>query len=101
MATGRHNGKVGVALGAIVAGMVGLSFASVPLYRMFCAYTGFGGTPQIGGAQSASVSTAAPPRCPAKARRAPSRKEASTASTRRRRATKARSRSAFWANFTA
>src|SRR5690349_6957934 len=26
--------------------MVGLSFASVPLYRLFCAATGFGGTTQ-------------------------------------------------------
>jgi len=34
---------------ALVAGsvaMLGLSFASVPLYRAFCAATGFGGTPQ-------------------------------------------------------
>lgn len=30
--------------------MVGLSFAAIPLYRMFCAATGFGGTPQIGAA---------------------------------------------------
>jgi cytochrome c oxidase assembly protein subunit 11 len=28
----------------VVAAMVGLSFASVPLYRMFCSATGFGGT---------------------------------------------------------
>ena len=33
-------------LGTVVAGMVGLSFASVPLYRLFCAATGFGGTTQ-------------------------------------------------------
>ena len=26
--------------------MVGLSFASVPLYRMFCQVTGYGGLPQ-------------------------------------------------------
>ncbi len=58
MPAGRHNRKVGAALGIVVAGMVGLSFASVPLYRMFCAYTGFGGTPQIGGGESASVSAA-------------------------------------------
>jgi len=32
---------------AIVAGMVGLSFASVPLYQMFCQATGFAGTPNI------------------------------------------------------
>ena len=30
----------------LVAAMVGLAFASVPLYRMFCQVTGFGGTPQ-------------------------------------------------------
>jgi len=29
-----------------VAGMVGMSFAAVPLYRMFCQVTGFGGTTQ-------------------------------------------------------
>ncbi len=44
------------ALAFVIAGMVGLSFASVPLYRMFCAYTGFGGTPRIGGGESATVS---------------------------------------------
>ncbi len=37
-------------MAAVVLGMVGLSFASVPLYRMFCAATGYGGTPQIRGA---------------------------------------------------
>ncbi len=58
MAIGRHNRTIGVGLGVVIVGMVGLSFASVPLYRMFCAYTGFGGTPQIGGGQSATVSTA-------------------------------------------
>jgi cytochrome c oxidase assembly protein subunit 11 len=29
----------------LVAAMVGLAFASVPLYRLFCQVTGFGGTP--------------------------------------------------------
>ncbi|HEV2335127.1 MAG TPA: cytochrome c oxidase assembly protein [Stellaceae bacterium] len=42
----RHNGVTALALAGVVAGMVGLSFASVPLYRMFCAATGFGGTTQ-------------------------------------------------------
>ena len=27
--------------------MLGLSFASVPLYDLFCRVTGFGGTPQV------------------------------------------------------
>ncbi len=34
-----------VMLFSLVGGMVGLSFASVPLYRLFCQVTGFGGTP--------------------------------------------------------
>jgi cytochrome c oxidase assembly protein subunit 11 len=33
-------------LAAVVAAMVGLSFASVPLYRLFCQATGYGGTTQ-------------------------------------------------------
>ncbi|HZT88102.1 MAG TPA: cytochrome c oxidase assembly protein [Stellaceae bacterium] len=39
-------GTTVVLLTAVVCGMVGLSFASVPLYRLFCAATGFGGTTQ-------------------------------------------------------
>jgi cytochrome c oxidase assembly protein subunit 11 len=31
---------------SVFAGMVGLTYASVPLYRMFCSATGFGGTTQ-------------------------------------------------------
>lgn len=31
----------------VVAGMVGLAFASVPLYRLFCAVTGYGGTTMV------------------------------------------------------
>jgi cytochrome c oxidase assembly protein subunit 11 len=42
----RRNGATVVLLISVVAGMVGLSFASVPLYRLFCAATGFGGTTQ-------------------------------------------------------
>ena len=41
----RHN-LVALSLVGLVAGMVGLSFASVPLYRMFCQVTGYGGQPQ-------------------------------------------------------
>jgi cytochrome c oxidase assembly protein subunit 11 len=32
---------------AAVAAMLGMSYAAVPLYRMFCAATGFGGTTQV------------------------------------------------------
>ena len=42
------NRTIGIALTTVIVGMVGLSFASVPLYRLFCAVTGYGGTPQIG-----------------------------------------------------
>lgn len=41
----RHN-LLALSLVGLVAGMVGLSFASVPLYRMFCQVTGYGGVPQ-------------------------------------------------------
>jgi len=47
-----HNGKrdrkglVALSLAGLVAGMVGLSFAAVPLYRIFCQTTGYGGVPQ-------------------------------------------------------
>jgi len=33
-----------------VAGMIGVSFASVPLYNLFCRMTGFGGTTQVSAA---------------------------------------------------
>jgi len=42
----RRNGTTVVLLISIVAGMAGLAFASVPLYRLFCQATGFGGTTQ-------------------------------------------------------
>src|SRR5256885_8054448 len=42
----RRNRATVALLISVVAGMVGLSFASVPLYRLFCAATGFGGTTQ-------------------------------------------------------
>lgn len=41
----RH-GIVGLSLAGLVAAMVGLSFASVPLYRLFCQATGYGGVTQ-------------------------------------------------------
>ena len=42
----RRLGATVLPLAAVVAGMVGLSFASVPLYRLFCQATGYGGTTQ-------------------------------------------------------
>jgi cytochrome c oxidase assembly protein subunit 11 len=43
---GPRRAPTAVLLVAVVAGMVGLSFASVPLYRIFCAATGYEGTTQ-------------------------------------------------------
>lgn len=40
------NRKVALISAAVVAGMVGLAYASVPLYTLFCQVTGFGGTTQ-------------------------------------------------------
>jgi cytochrome c oxidase assembly protein subunit 11 len=42
----RRNATTVALLAAVACGMVGLSFASVPLYRLFCQATGFGGTTQ-------------------------------------------------------
>lgn len=43
---GRANARVAFAAGAVVVTMLGLAYASVPLYRLFCQVTGFGGTTQ-------------------------------------------------------
>jgi cytochrome c oxidase assembly protein subunit 11 len=42
-----RNNLFAVGLFAVVFGMVGMAFASVPLYKAFCAATGYGGTPNI------------------------------------------------------
>jgi cytochrome c oxidase assembly protein subunit 11 len=44
------NRRVGLAAAGLVAGMVGLAYASVPLYALFCKVTGFGGTTQTASA---------------------------------------------------
>ncbi len=41
------NTKTLTYIGLFVAFMIGVSFASVPLYRLFCQVTGWDGTPQI------------------------------------------------------
>jgi len=54
----RRNGTTVTLLAAVVCGMVGLSFASVPLYRLFCQATGFGGTTQRAAAAPGPVAGA-------------------------------------------
>jgi cytochrome c oxidase assembly protein subunit 11 len=41
----RRNGRTAAYAALLVLAMAGLAFASVPLYRLFCQVTGFGGTP--------------------------------------------------------
>lgn len=53
----RSNNLVALGLVGVIAGMGGLAFASVPLYRLFCQVTGYGGTPQIGPAASPGVTS--------------------------------------------
>jgi cytochrome c oxidase assembly protein subunit 11 len=40
---------------AIAVGMLGLAYASVPLYNLFCTVTGFGGTPMLASGPAAKV----------------------------------------------
>jgi cytochrome c oxidase assembly protein subunit 11 len=54
--TASRNLRTALIAGAGALAMLGLGFASVPLYRWFCQVTGFGGTTQrIGEAQAATV----------------------------------------------
>jgi cytochrome c oxidase assembly protein subunit 11 len=39
----------------VVAGMVGLAYAAVPLYDLFCRVTGFDGTPRVGTAGGSRI----------------------------------------------
>lgn len=42
-----RNRRVALLLASMVVGMAGLAFAAVPLYRLFCQVTGYGGTTQV------------------------------------------------------
>jgi cytochrome c oxidase assembly protein subunit 11 len=58
----RRNGRTAAMAALLVAAMVGLAFASVPLYRLFCQVTGFGGTPLRADAAAAADSAPVPGR---------------------------------------
>ncbi|MDJ0977060.1 MAG: cytochrome c oxidase assembly protein [Erythrobacter sp.] len=57
--TQRANTRTGLMAFALACAMVGLGFASVPLYRLFCQVTGFGGTTQIASETEAARAAAA------------------------------------------
>lgn len=42
-----RNRRVGVVFLGLALGMLGMAYAAVPLYQLFCQVTGYGGTPQI------------------------------------------------------
>lgn len=42
----RRNRRTAVMLAGVVAGMVAMAYAAVPLYQLFCQVTGYGGTTQ-------------------------------------------------------
>ncbi|HHG90573.1 MAG TPA: cytochrome c oxidase assembly protein [Devosia sp.] len=41
------NLRVAILCGGIALGMVGMAYAAVPLYQLFCQITGYGGTTQV------------------------------------------------------
>ncbi|MDI4663611.1 cytochrome c oxidase assembly protein [Xanthobacter autotrophicus] len=52
---GRRHLVVASACVAFIAAMVGVTYASVPLYAMFCALTGFGGATRVGSAPATPI----------------------------------------------
>lgn len=52
MATEAAKRRTGLIAAAIAVAMVGLAYASVPLYRLFCQVTGFGGTTMLADADA-------------------------------------------------
>lgn len=52
----RANAKTGIAAAMLALTMVGMGFAAVPIYRIFCQVTGFGGTTmRVSEAQAATI----------------------------------------------
>jgi len=51
------NKRVALLCGGLALGMVGMAYASVPLYRIFCQVTGYGGTTQIADGPAGAVLT--------------------------------------------
>ena len=60
----QKNRRVGLIMLVVAAAMLGLGYAAVPLYDLFCRVTGFGGTTQVASeadaAEAAALSAGAP-----------------------------------------
>jgi cytochrome c oxidase assembly protein subunit 11 len=52
---GKSRQHLGVILAGVVVAMLALSYASVPLYKLFCQRTGFGGTTQVAAVSSSEI----------------------------------------------
>jgi len=52
----KNNAKTALVLFALAGGMIGMAFAAVPLYQLFCQITGFGGTTQVAAAAPGATS---------------------------------------------
>ena len=57
---GRRNRRTALGVAGVVCGMLGLAYASVPLYDMFCRATGYNGTVQVGGPAAPGADRAVP-----------------------------------------
>ena len=60
LASQRGNRRTAIIAGLVALAMLGLGFAAVPLYRMFCQATGFGGTTQRATAEEAAAAARSP-----------------------------------------
>jgi len=50
------NARIALVLAAVACGMVAMAFAAVPIYRLFCQITGYGGTTQVAASLPEAVS---------------------------------------------
>ncbi len=55
--TERKNRILAISCGVLVAGMIGMAYAAVPLYALFCQVTGYGGTTQRAEAPSGEITS--------------------------------------------
>jgi len=55
--TERKNRILAISCGVLVAGMIGMAYAAVPLYALFCQGTGYGGTTQRAEAPSGEITS--------------------------------------------
>ncbi|MDX2290092.1 MAG: cytochrome c oxidase assembly protein [Hyphomicrobiaceae bacterium] len=52
----RRHRRVAIVCASVVVAMAGMAYAAVPLYRLFCQVTGFGGTTQVAARPSETMS---------------------------------------------